>query len=260
MWGSSETLRERLAAAVPALVLGLAAGVTAGVLAAGALDTTPYGEAEFNTASRNAREAGQAQGWREAEAASTKVTADLKAANADHVARLEAKLARTRGVLEKRERSFKQVKSRADTREAELESSLAETTAALSNATSDGTAGGQTVEGTLRSTWVMNQQAKPWPKDCAKLLRTYQVRVVAGADSTVDSAELVDAELVRRNERKRTLTITCSMTYSASLPTPLGSGYQFVVESAGSGSPKARQHVPGASLSDGTGPSLSVSE
>lgn len=258
MWGSEESLRERVATMVPALVLGLAAGVVGGVTAAGVLDTTPYAATDFNTASREARLAGKQQGWREAQAASAQVTSRLKATNAEQVQRLEDKLASTRTSLQKAEKL-------ADDRAAEvsaLEASVAEKSAALANATDQGTGtpDGQPVDGTLRTTWVLGPGAKPWPQGCAEPLRNYEVRVTAGEGATVASAELVDAELVRRTEKKRTLTLVCSMTYSATLPTPLGAEYEFAV--FGASTPevsKASKAAPAVALGDGFGPALTVS-
>ncbi len=258
MWGSSETLGERLATMVPALTLGLAAGVVGGVVAAGALDTTPYGATDFNTASREARQAGKEQGWREAQAASAQVTSRLRAANAEQVQRLEDRLARTRKALQKAD---KQVENRA-TRIASLEASVAEKTAALDNATvqAGGATAGERVEGTLRSTWVLGPGAKPWPQGCAEPLKTYQVRVTAGEGATVARADLVDAELVKRTEKKNSVTLVCSMTYSAVLPTPLGAEYDFVAFGESSPEvPKAAKTAPAVALGDGFGPPLAVS-
>ncbi len=258
MWGSSETLGERLATMVPALTLGLAAGVVGGVVAAGALDTTPYAATDFNTASREARLAGKQQGWREARAASAQVTSRLQAANEKQVQGLEDKLALTRKSLHKAER-------RADnraTRIASLEASVAEKSAALDNATgqSAGTAAGERVEGTLKATWALGSGKKPWPQGCAEPLKTYEVRVTAGEGVTVARADLVDAELVKRTERKNSLTLTCSMTYAATLPTPLGAEYEFVVFGASAPEvPRAAKTAPAVALGDGFGPPLAVS-
>jgi hypothetical protein len=240
-----------LAVAVPALVIGLAAGVTGGVVVAGAFDTTPYGEVRLNTATRNAHQAGRAEGLREAQTAADQVMSRLRATNANQVTGLEADLTETRRALSK-------ARKQADRRETELESALAETTAALRNATSE-TAGADTlvVEGTVRATRVVGPGARPWPNDCSEPLRTYQVRVTAGEGATVAFGELVDAELRKRSVEKKTLTLTCSLTYSVRLPTPLGHDYRFLaVDESQPDAPLTNNPAPGTSLEDGTGPVL----
>jgi hypothetical protein len=257
MWESSHTLGERLATAIPALALGLAAGVLGGVFAAGALDTTPYGPTEFNTASRQAHENGRAEGLQQAAEAASRTASEVKAANAEHVAALRSKLTRTRKAL--RDAGEQAREQKADL--AGLEASLAEKTAALDNATSQAraTGEGQAVEGTLKAVWTLGRGAKPWPTGCAEPLQTYRVRVTAGADATVAVADLVDAEVVRRTEKKNLATLVCSMTYSASLPTPLGSEYRFLVEAGESGGARAQEQVSSSALADGSGPTIWVS-
>ena len=258
MSGLSSGIGRRLAAMVPALAVGLAAGVTGGVLAAGALDTTPYGELQFNTASKKAHDAGKAEGFHEAETISAETASQVQAAHDARVARLEDRISKAHKDLTEQRRTLKKVRENADTREAKLRSSLAETAAALNNATSS--ANGQAVEGTLKTTWVLGAKSKPWPAGCAEPLKTYRVRVTAGQGATVAVADLVDSEVVRRTEKKKakTVTLVCSMTYSADLPTPLGSGYRFVAEIAGSGHVGAQQTVSRDALGDGGGPTLSI--
>jgi outer membrane murein-binding lipoprotein Lpp len=254
------SLGRRLAAAVPALALGMAAGVTGGVWAASALDTTPYGQTELNTAARNGEQSGRDEGWAQAKTASDEIALRVKQTTDARVGRLESRLAKTRRALQAGKRSSARAQKEAGRREAELERSLAETTAALNNATSQiSGAGSRRVEGTLRATWVLGRQDEPWPKDCSDALRTYNVRVTAGPDVTVARARLVKAGQTRRVEHKNTLTLTCALSYTAGLPTPLGSAYRFVVvDSSRPGSPAATESAPGLALQDGSGPPLSV--
>lgn len=259
MPASRSALPKRLASMVPALLLGMAAGVAGGAWAAGTMDPTPYGETDLNTASRQSHQAGSAEGWKKAQRTAAQATARLKAGNAERIDRLEAKLARANRSV----KSMKKHSGDQDAKLARVQSALAETTAALGNATVDsstGTPGDQAIEGTLKSTWVLSSKDRPWPKDCAKPLQTYQVRVTAGADSTVAEARLVSAEATGRTEKRKVLTLRCSMTYTANLPTPLGSGYKVVAwDSRRGGSPVASQQTTGAALQDGSGPSLAVS-
>lgn len=254
------SLGRRLVAAVPALALGLAAGVAGGVWAASALDTTPYGQTELNTAARNGMLTGRDEGWAEAKTASDEVVLRVKETTDARVARLESRLATTRQALQARKRSSARAEKQAGRRQAELERSLAETTAALNNATSQTSGpGSQRVEGTLRATWVLGLRDKPWPKDCSGALRAYDVRVTAGPDVTVAQARVVKAGPTRRVERRQTLTLTCALSYTAGLPTPLGSAYRFVVlDSSRAGEPAATESAPGIALQDGSGPPLSV--
>jgi hypothetical protein len=254
------SLPRRLAAVVPALALGLAAGVTGGVWAASALDTTPYGQTELNTAARNGEQSGRNEGWAEAKTASDEIALRVKETTDARVARLVSRLAKTRQALEARRRSSARSEKEAGRRQAELERSLAETTAALKNATSQTSGpGSQRVGGTLRASWGLSRRDKPWPKDCSGALRAYDVLVTAGPDVTVAQARLVKAGPTRRVERKRTLTLTCALSYTADLPTPLGSAYRFVVvDSSRPGSPAATESAPGITLQDGSGPPLSV--
>lgn len=254
------SLGRRLAAAVPALALGLAAGVTGGVWAASAMDTTPYGQTELNTAARNGEQSGRTEGWAQAKTASGEVALRVKETTDARVGRLESRLSKTRQALQARNRSSARAEKDAGRREAELERSLAETTAALNNATNQTSGpGSQRVEGTLRATWVLGRRDKPWPTDCSGALRAYDVRVTAGPDVTVAQARLVKADLTRRVEREKTLTLTCALSYTAGLPTPLGSAYRFVVvDSSRPGSPAATESAPGIALQDGSGPPLSV--
>jgi len=256
MSGWNSGIGRRLAAMVPALAVGLAAGITGGVLAAGQLDTTPYGEIQFNTASRKAHEAGKAEGYQEAEQVSAQTASQVQAAHHARVGRLEDRLAKVRKDLAEQRRTLRQARENADARETKLRSSLAETAAALNNATSS--ADGQAVEGTLKTTWVLGRMDKPWPTGCAEPLKSYEVRVTAGQGVTVAVADLVGSEVLHRTERKKTVTLVCSMTYSADLPKPLGTEYRFVAEVADSGHVRAQETVSGDALGDGSGPTLIV--
>jgi hypothetical protein len=254
--GWNKGIGTRLMAMVPALSLGLAAGVTAGILAAGELDTTPYGETQFNTASREAHEAGEAAGFRQAQGISAQTTSKMQAAHEARVTRLEERIGKAHRDLAEQRRTIRQVRENADARETRLRGTLAETAAALNNATSS--SDGQAVEGTLKTTSVLGPGDKPWPTGCAEPLKAYQVRVTAGQGATVAVASLVDAEVVRRTERKKTVTLVCSMTYSADLPTPLGAEYGFVAEMTESGRVRAQQTASRDTLGDGAGPTLTV--
>lgn len=263
---SGRPLGQSLAAMVPALVLGMAAGVTGGAWAAGELDTTPYGETDFNTVARDARQEGQALGRQQAEEVSAVATSKLRTSHEQQLGDVKSDLSRVRRELVKQRRSARKQRKELEqrgTRLAQLESGLAETTAALDNATSSAAgagADGVAVEGTLRSTWKLGKQDKPWPQDCSKPLSRYAIRITAGADATVATAELVDSEVVRRSEKKNSLTLTCSMTYSTHLPAPLGSSYRFVVLEAGKGdAAQATGQASEDALRAGTGPRLSVS-
>jgi hypothetical protein len=253
--GLRYSMRERLGALVPGLTLGLAAGVVGGMVAAGALDTTDYDRADLNTASREARLVGSAQGSERAARTAAEEAAKLRAANAEQVGRLEDRLAKS-------VRAVKSLRAEASDRQAklnELRGSLQETETALENATAatSDTADQQTVQGTLRATWQLGNGAKPWPQSCAPALESYGVRVTAGQDATVATARLVNVEVTRRAERKNTLRLTCSMTYTASLPTPLGSAYRFVVSDADGAALQSKQAAAGP-LAKGTGPTLAV--
>jgi len=256
MSGWSSGIGRRLATMVPALAIGLAAGVTGGVLAAGQLDTTPYGEIQFNTASKKAHDAGKAEGFHEAQAISADTASQVQAAHDARVNRLEDKIAKARKDLAEQRRTLRNVRENADVRETRLRGTLAETAAALNNATSS--ADGQAVEGTFKTTWELGLKDKPWPTGCAEPLTSYEVRVTAGQGVTVAAADLVRSEVLRRTERKKTVTLVCSMTYSADLPTPLGSEYRFVAEAAESGRVVAQQTVSSDALGDGSGPMLTV--
>jgi hypothetical protein len=274
MWGSSGRLGRRLAAAVPAMLLGMAAGFVGGAWAAGSMDTTPYDQTDLNTASRVAQQTGSTEGWNKAKQAADRAAARLRSLHEDQVGLLKANVAAVRKAQKQAEKKVEEQQAKLT----RLQSSLAETTAALNNATtSGGPKQGRSVEGTLRSTWVLGGKDMPWPQDCAEPLQSYQVRVTAGADATVATARLVDAEVVRRTPqpdqdpkkgkpqaprktpKKVTGVLVCSMTYTASLPTPLGGGYKFVVV----GSDKAETRLEtaaasGTALGDGTAPTLSV--
>jgi hypothetical protein len=258
MSGWKKGVGRRLSAMVPALALGLAAGVTGGVLAAGALDTTPYGELQFNTASKKAHDAGKAEGLHEAQEISAQTASKVQAAHDARVAELEDRIDKANRDLSEQQRTLKQVREKADAQEAKLRSHLAETAAALNNATSS--VDGQAVKGTLKTTWVLGNKDKPWPAGCAEPLKSYRVRVTAGQGATVAVADLVGSEVVRHTEKKTSVTLVCSMTYSADVPTPLGSEYRFVAESAESGHVRAQQTVSRDALSDGSGPALAVTQ
>jgi len=254
----SRGIGRRLGAMVPALAVGLAAGLTAGILAAGSLDTTPYGELQFNTASKKAHDAGKAEGFQEAQQISAQTASKVQEAHEARVGQLEDRIAKANRDLAEQRRTLKQVREHADAREAKLRSSLAETAAALTNATSS--ADGQKVEGTLKTTWELGTKDKPWPTGCAEPLKSYRVRVTAGQGATVAVADLVRSEVVRRTEKKNSVTLVCSMTYSADVPTPLGSEYRLVAEMAESGHVRAQQTVSREALGDGSGPTLSVTQ
>ncbi len=278
---SSRALGGRLAAMVPAVLLGMACGFGGGAWAAGSLDATPYDRTDLNTATRTARQAGSSEGWTKARQAAARATARIQSLNEDKVGLVEARLAAMRKAHEKAQTKADKRAAEQQAKVARLQSSLAETTAALSNATTGGggPANGQSVEGTLRSTWVLRGDDLPWPDDCAKPLQTYQVRVTAGAEATVATARLLDAEVVRRtpepkvdrpekkgstrptreSAKKVTGELVCSMTYSAKVPTPLGEGYRFVVVNADrANTPLQTAPAASAALGNGKGPALSV--
>ena len=102
----------------------------------------------------------------------------MQAAHDERVQQLEDTIAEAHKDLAEQQRTLKQVREKADAREAKLRSSLAETAAALNNATSS--ADGQAVKGTLKTTWMLGPKDKPWPTGCADPLKSYEVRVTAG--------------------------------------------------------------------------------
>lgn len=269
MGRSFGAMRRSVTAMVPALMLGLAAGVTGGVWAASALDTTPYNATDFNTASRDARLAGKSEGWEEAQAVSAEQRARIEAANEEQVDGLEAKLDELRKAVKKQDRALKDAKKAAkkqDEKLATVRSSLAETAAALNNATGE-LGNGQSVQGTLKITQVLTRKAQEAPS-CAESLRMYEVRVLAGADVTVATARLVNAEGstrttehgTRRNPKPDTTVISCSLTYAANLPTPLGSSYRFVVvQPSKSDAALVTKQAAGAGLAEGAAPTMSIS-
>jgi hypothetical protein len=276
--GSHRALRRSLSIRLPALMLGMAAGLTGGVWAASAMDATPYNETDLNTAERNARMQGSADGLQQAKTVAAREAARQRSVNADQIGLVEGRLAELREAQQKADKQAQKEAEEQQAKMARLQSSLAETTAALNNATAGGggVVKGQQVEGTLRSTWTLGSRDKPWPTDCAKPLQAYQVRVSAGAGVTVATARLVDAEVVRsttetatkpdtkkkndkRDAKNDTAILVCSMTYSATLPTPLGDGYQFAVVEAAK--PEASLQTKAASagaLGNGSAPALTV--
>ncbi len=259
MWRSDDGIGRRLAAVLPALALGLGAGVAGGIVAAGVLDSTPYDSVQFNTASRNAREAGKAQGIEQARRAAERQAERLTSAYTERVSGLKDELAKTRKTFAKRESALLKKQRQSREREARLESRLAEKTAALANATGEGSGpDAERLEGTVRSTWTFGRKEKPWPDGCAQALDAYEVRVIAGGAVTVVPATLVDAEVVKRDERKDVLTLACKMTYTADLPAPLGSGYRVVVEDSENGGKSVTEPVSDGALGRGAGPLIWV--
>lgn len=259
MWRGERTLGQRLASMLPALVLGLAAGVTGGAYVATSLDTTPYDQADLNTASRDAMLSGRTQGLDEGRQATLVATSKLKESNAEQVSKLETEVSRLRHTLAKRDRAMDRLTSQAEQREAQLEASLAETTAALSNATSSSGGSGHAIEGTIRTTWVVTGRPKSFPTDCSGPLGAYGVRVTAGADATVATGRVIGADLVKRTVRGNRLTLRCALTYTADLPTPLGSGYRVVTYDAKTpDAVRAVKPLADGPLSNGNGPVLAV--
>ncbi len=258
MSSSRRGLLQRIGAAVPALLLGMAAGVGGGAWAAHAMDATPYGETDLNTISRQSQQAGSEEGYEQAEVAAAEVTARLKEANAKQVEQLKTELKKADGAT----KDVKKELTEQAEKLARVQSSLAETTASLENATSQpatGSGDGQAIEGTLRSSWTLRTDDKPWPKDCSKALQTYSVRVTAGAGATVAEGQLVGAETVKRKETKKVLTLVCSMTYRASIPSPLGDGYEVVVLDGSKGDAEiASKTASSAALANGSGPAITV--
>lgn len=268
-----ESLRKVLAIVGPAVLVGALGGVTGGVWIAGALDTTPYGETEFNTAVRNARQTGTTQGHEVAQKAAIKLTSRLKESSQEALQRVEDKLAKSHKELVEQQRSAKKMEKELKERQervARLESSLAEVTAILQNQEGAGATGGGpdtlTVEGTLTSTSVV-RDPKPGPSVCDRARWSYRIRVNAGGDATVAMAELAEGDMreqaagsEKKNKKKNApVTVTCTMTYTAHLPTPLGSAYEFAaVKASRPGQSLDSQRVDGASLRSGSGPALAV--
>jgi methionine-rich copper-binding protein CopC len=260
MYKASRGIGKSLARAVPPLAIGLAAGVTGGIAVAGVFDTTPYDEVQFNTATRNAHQAGSAEGWEEAQQAAAQTTSRLRASNAERLGQLVDRVTEWRSAYQKAQKQAEKKATAQHSTIVRLQGSLAETTASLNNAT-NGSADGHAVTGTVRFTTVLRAGDKPWPTGCAQPLRDYQVRVTAGDGATVATAGLVGAEVTKRSTRQDVLTLACSLSYTADLPTPLGSGYEFVAVRVEH--PEVAldtEHPSDASLRGGSVPALSVSE
>jgi hypothetical protein len=279
MSGSFRAMRRSAGAMAPVLLLGLAAGATGGVWAASALDTTPYDTIDFNTASRDARQAGKSEGWEAAQKLSAQARARLRETNDKRVDALEKTVDDLRITVRKRDKALAKAEKAAEQQDAKLaktQSSLAETTAALGNATGE-LGDGHIVDGVLKVSQVLTRKPSQKLPGCADSLQDYQVRVLAGADATVATARLVRAEATatsqpapkekpgrsrgaERKPRVETVNLTCSLSYTVSLPTPLGAAYRFIaVQPSKPDAPLASKATARAALEDGNGPTLSVS-
>jgi len=264
MRGFNGEVGKRLAAVLPAVAVGLVAGVTGGLVVAGALDTTPYSEMEYNTAARNAHQAGREEGMNAADMQRARATLQLRADYTKQVDALLAQREDAQASVQDLRRSLNRTRGVSADRQdriATLQRALAETNNALDRATRRASdAAGQHVQGTLRATWVLPRRERPWPGNCTSVRDAYDVRVTAGAGATVADAELASTEQIARRERNGALTLTCAITYSADIPTPLGAAYELVVtDSAQSGAPAKTRSAPRSALRAGTVPPLAVS-
>jgi hypothetical protein len=116
------------------------------------------------------------------------------------------------------------------------------------------------LSGTLKTTWVLTSQLKPWPTGCTGAQGSYQVRVTDGAGATVTIAGITSSRVGGRSEKNGVLSLTCLLTYTAQIPDPLGSVYEFVAVSESEPDVNLNSAlVQSGSLRDGTGPELYVS-
>lgn len=258
-----QLMSRALWAVVPALAIGLVIGVISGIAVAGRLDTTPYGEAEFNTAARNAHQAGRLEGMDVGQAQESQAMSQLRADHAKQVGALmaqrEAAQTSVRHLRDLLNR-MRETSARRQGQMAQLQRALEESDDALDRAMNRAAGPAEdAIKGKLRSTWVLTRRDKPWPTGCAQALDAYEIRVTAGADATVGHASLVSAQPVARRVRNRTLTLTCAIAYAVDIPTPLGSWYRFTVtDSTRPKAPAKSTLVPATALRTGIAPPLTV--
>ena len=116
---------------------------------------------------------------------------------------------------------------------------------------------GLTISGTLASSWILTSQLKPWPSDCSGMVESYQVRIKTGDHGTVAIGTPVSAKVTKRSEKGGVLTLSCAMTYRATLPGSVADVYEFVAVSAGEpGEPLASVLVQGTEIAGGQAPEL----
>jgi len=93
-------------------------------------------------------------------------------------------------------------------------------------------AAGLRVTGTLDVSWVLSAELKPWPASCSEIGSGYRVRVNAGDHTTVTLGVPTASRSTGRTTKGGTLTVSCDVTWSATLPSPMSGVYEFVAVSA----------------------------
>lgn len=116
------------------------------------------------------------------------------------------------------------------------------------------------ITGSLRATYVLGADLKPWPDDCSDAVARYGVRVEQGDGTSVTTAEISGASVVDRAAQQGVLTMTCALAWNAELPAPLAERYTLqVVATAAPETPLAEITVPVASLEGGAAPEIPIS-
>jgi hypothetical protein len=101
------------------------------------------------------------------------------------------------------------------------------------SATPSNGAAGLKVTGTLDVSWVLSSALKPWPSSCSEIGSGYRVRVNTG-DQTVTLGVPTSFRSTGRSTKGGILSVSCDVTWSATLPAPMANVYEFVAVDASS--------------------------
>ena len=119
---------------------------------------------------------------------------------------------------------------------------------------------GLRVTGTLDVSWVLSSQVRPWPASCANIVSGYRVRVDAGRRTAVALGVPTGFRQTGRTTKDGTLTVSCAVTYAATLPSSRSSAYRLVAVSQDApDKPLDTAVVQAADLAGGKLPVLAVS-
>lgn len=240
------------------LIFGL--GTTAGVAFSMTTDPTEYSQADLDRAASTESVVGaldpddRAQ-LEELQAAAAEAAPQLRTAQTrveeltNEVLARETELARSEPTLTRLRQQVRRLRA-----EAASARGVAEQEAAAAESEALG------VSGTVRVTYALGADLKPWPEDCSDAVPRYRVRVEQGDGTPVTVAEISGASVLDRTAKQGVLGMTCALTWSAELPAPRADRYALqVVAAAAPETPLSATTVSAESLAAGVAPEIAVS-
>jgi hypothetical protein len=131
---------------------------------------------------------------------------------------------------------------------------------AAPSASPSSAAAGLKVTGTLDVSWVLTSALKPWPSSCSEIGSSYRVRVNTGDHTTVTLGVPTSFRSTGRSTKGGILSVSCDVTWAATLPAPMANVYEFVaVDSSSPEKPLDTALAQASDLVGGKVPPLGVS-